>query len=97
VQEKSTGLSFALAYVYVDYKETNLHSESAIILNLARQIAEQCPEIPHEVSAFCDKFTGKKTSSTGEERVALLRKLASRFKTVYIFVDALVQSSISQT
>lgn len=93
VEEKTEGLQVAIAYVYCDYQDPSTSSEVEIFSSITRQLAEQCEVIPVEVKAFRDRYTGKRSLPSPEERVSLVRALAQHFERTYVFIDALVTTS----
>lgn len=80
----------AIAYVYCDYTDSNLQSETELIASITRQLVEQTHPIPREVKAYRDRWTEKRSYPTQEDRVSLIKDVALRFNRTYIFVDALV-------
>lgn len=92
VDENTQGSKVAIAYVYCDYKDPKTQSEIELVSSITRQLVEQTKPMPQEVSAFRDKYAEKRRHPTGDERIALLRKLCQPFKRTYVFLDALVIS-----
>lgn len=91
VNEKTRGTDTALAFMYCNYKDTNTHSELALLSSIARQLTEQVGHIPPVVKEFRDQNAMRKRNPTGDEWVALVKSLGKFFYKVIVIVDALVR------
>jgi hypothetical protein len=91
VYEKTRGTDTALAFMYCNYKDSNTHSELALLSSIARQLTAQIEHIPPVVKEFRDQNAVKKRDPTGDEWVALIKSLGHFFCKMIIIVDALVQ------
>ena len=90
IEDNSERLDTAIAYVYCNYKDFRTHSENELFSSIARQLAEQTPQIPPVVTAYRDKWADKRSYPTSDDRVSLTIALAMLFKNTFVLVDALV-------
>lgn len=91
VNEKTRGTDTALAFMYCNYKDTNTHSELALLSSIARQLTEQVDHVPPVVKEFRDQNATKKRDPTGDEWITLINSLVRSFYRTIIIVDALVR------
>ncbi|KAK3994869.1 ankyrin repeat-containing domain protein [Cladorrhinum sp. PSN332] len=89
IDERTERSQVAIAFIYCDYRDPTTKSEVEILSSITRQLAEQCKPLPLEVRTFRDRYAGKMTRPSVEERLALIRFLAQRFRRTYILIDAL--------
>ncbi|KAJ5154427.1 uncharacterized protein N7500_009866 [Penicillium coprophilum] len=89
IYEKTRGTDTALAFIYCNYKDTNTHSELALLSSIARQLIAQIEYIPTVVKEFRDHNAMKKRDPTGEEWIALIKSVDHFFCRMIIVVDAL--------
>ncbi|KAB5560309.1 ankyrin repeat-containing domain protein [Coniochaeta sp. 2T2.1] len=82
-----------VALVYCNYSDPSTRSEVGILSSIIRQLVEQCKVVPAEIRAFRDKYAGRLTRPTVEERIALIRLLARPYDRTYILIDALDECS----
>ncbi|KAJ5775210.1 uncharacterized protein N7511_000221 [Penicillium nucicola] len=89
VDEKTRGTDTAIAFMYCNYKDTNTHSELALLSSIARQLTAQIEHIPAVVRDFRDQNAMRKRDPTGDEWVALIKSLGHFFCKMIVIVDAL--------
>ncbi|CAE7007412.1 hypothetical protein PTNB73_00048 [Pyrenophora teres f. teres] len=89
IAEHTARRDVAIAYVYCDYTDSKLQSEIELICSLTRQLVEQIHPISEEVKTYRDRWIEKRSYPTEEERVSLIKDIASKFTRTYVFVDAL--------
>ncbi|KAJ5302288.1 hypothetical protein N7508_007151 [Penicillium antarcticum] len=89
VDEKTRGTGTAIAFMYCNYKDTNTHSELALLSSIARQLTAQIEHIPPVVKEFRDQKAMRKRDPTGDEWVTLIKSLGRFFCKTIIIVDAL--------
>lgn len=77
--------------MYCNYKDTNTHSELALLSSIARQLTEQVDHVPPVVKEFRDQNATKKRDPTGDEWITLINSLGRSFYRTIIIVDALVR------
>jgi len=80
----------AMAFVYCEYSNPISRSEVDILSSIIQQLVQQCAHMPSEIRAFRDRYAGRVSRPTVEERIGLIRLLAQLFDRTYILIDALV-------
>ena len=86
----------ALAYVYCDWQDSKAQTPTHLIGSLLKQLVEGMDDMPSNVLERFTKHKNGKTPLTLDECIALIRKIASRFRRVILFIDGLDELAYSQ-
>lgn len=87
---KNTGV----AYVYCDYKDTNVQSSFNLFSSLTRQLVEKLSYLPPEVVEFYESHQQNDSPKpTVKGHLKLIVSLSQMFKSTFLLVDALDEFS----
>ncbi|KAL4784664.1 hypothetical protein BJX76DRAFT_347578 [Aspergillus varians] len=89
VSTNTEGSNVAIVYLYCDYKNRETHSKLALLSSIARQLSDQCSQIPQLIREFRDKHADKRKEPEGKDWIILIQQLLRLFGKCYIFIDAL--------
>ena len=95
VEENTQRSTVAIVYVYCDYMDPRTQSEMELLHSVTRQLVEQCKLIPSEITVFRERMAEKMRLPTADERISFVKSITGLFDKVFIFIDALVNLSLS--
>ena len=94
IEERFQDPEVAIAYFYCDYKDSRTFSEIQFISSIIKQIVEKIAEIPSVVRGFHDKYARRSKSPSCDEWLALLQSIIKSYDKTFLFIDALVYSTL---
>lgn len=83
--------NIGIAYVYCDYKDTNVQSSINLFSSLTQQLARQLPDLPPIVEDFHESLRSQ--YQTIEDHLKLIVSLSQMFESTFLLVDALDEVS----
>lgn len=95
LHERSQGSNTAIVYLYCNYKDTETHSDLALLASIARQLTEQAKSIPKVTKAFCERQAQRRSDPGDDEWLDLIKSLCLVFSDSFLLVDALVRGILT--
>ena len=81
----------AVAFVYFDYKNRDIHDVAVVFSNVLRQLLEQAGSIPQGIRQHCEAPLAeeKENDLTINQCLSFLRALRKNFDRIFVIFDAL--------
>ena len=83
-----------VAYIYLDYKSSELQKPATILSSLLQQLVFQMPEFPQSLGTLYDRLAPRGKYPDFEALYALILEVAKAFHSTFVVLDALDECEV---